>query len=380
MKKVLILGAGFGGLTAGSILAGHKQIEVTLVDKKTKYYMGLTKLWVMIGKNSPEHYMHQYSALPSRKEIKFVQDEIIDIDVNNKTVQTRKQTLAYDYLIIALGADVAPELIPDVKEHAINLYNMHGAVALHEKLKTFTKGRIALLICRPPYKCPAAPYETLFLLHDFFSKKGIRNNIKLEVYTPEPQPLPLAGPVIGSHITKMLEQKDIGYNYGHKVTQVDSMSITFENGKQISADLIIAIPPHIAPQVVKKAGLIDESSWIPVDKKTLATKFNNVYAIGDTTIIKLANGLALPKAGIFAEEQAKVVAQNIINEVMGKHEIIEFQGKGYCFLETGDNEATAIEGNFYGEPNPQLQLKETLAKYYKEKELFEQQRIKEWFS
>src|SRR3989338_1190256 len=157
MKHVIILGGGFGGLTAAGMLCKEKDIQVTLIEKRPKYYMGLTKLWVMIGKGSPDTYQYLYSIL-ERKNIRVVQEEITAIDPHKNIVTTKKQSIAYDYLIVALGADVAPEVIPGVKEHGINLYDMHGVVTLHERLNDFKGGRIALLVCRPPYKCPAAPY------------------------------------------------------------------------------------------------------------------------------------------------------------------------------------------------------------------------------
>ena len=380
MKHILILGAGFGGLTSANEFLKHKvDANITVIDKKQEYCMGLTNLWVMIGKGTPDKYRHKFDLL-NKNGINFINDEIKKIDSENKIVTTLKKQFNYDYLIVALGADLEPESTPGFNESAFNLYEMDGAYAIHNEIKKFRSGKIILLICKPPYKCPAAPYETLFLLDDYFTKRELRDNVILEICTPEPQPMPTAGKKVGDEIIKILDEKNIKYNFNHKVMDIDpeNKKIIFENGI-MEYDLLIGIPSHASPKVLKDSGLTDESGWISVDKKTLKAKFESVYAIGDNAAIKLANGNNLPKAGVFAEEQAKIVVQNIINEINSKKEKSEFEGKGGCFVELSTKTGTMVEGNFFAEPTPIVEIKQPSAEYSKGKENFEKERIKEWF-
>ena len=372
MKKIIILGAGFGGLTAAHEFLKYKvDARITVIEQKQEFYMGLTKLWVMVGRDKPESYKHRLEEL-SKKGINYVNDEVTAINLKDKRIITRNDQFTYDYLIVALGAALAPEKIPGFNQHAFNLYEMEGAAKIYEKIKDFN-GKISLLICGQPYKCPSAPYETLFLLHDYFKGK-----VKLSIYTPEPQPLLTAGLKVGEEVIRMLDEKDIRHHFNHKIMKIEGNIMFFENGNTASADLIIGIPPHVAPSVLK--GLVDETGWIPVDPKTLATKFDKVYAVGDNAIVKLPNGKMLPKAGVFAEEQAKIVSHNIANEMRNNKERVSYNGKGYCFMEMGNGMAGSLEGDFFAEHGPVVELKGKSAEYFRKKEEFEKERVKEWLN
>ena len=370
MKNVLILGAGFGGLTAANLLAKH--CNVTLIDRNSTYCMSLNKLWVMAGKRSPQEYEKPYFLL-KKKKINFIKTEIAAIDLERKIVETSERGFSYDYLIIGMGAEPVPQVIPGF-DNAYNLYTMQGAQQINNALRRIERGKIAILICRTPFKCPAAPYEAAFLIEEYLRKMKTRNNIEISVYTPEPQPMPVAGKVIGEKIKQLLSEKGISYLPNYKIIEIGKNSLKFENGENKDCDLIIGIPPHSAPAAIKH--LCDEN-FISVDKK-LQTKFNNVFAIGDCTAIKLADGKLLPKAGVLAEEEAKVVAHNIIAEINGT-EKISFNGKGYCFVETGDGKAAYADGDFFVEPSANVVMQEPSEKFLLEKVEFEKKRLKEWF-
>jgi sulfide:quinone oxidoreductase len=171
--------------------------------------------------------------------------------------------------------------------------------------------------------------------------------------------MPIAGPEVGNRIVYMLNEKGIGFHRNMKITSIDDSSkqIVFENGTKEKYDLLIAIPPHTSPKVVRESNLVDAASgWIPVDPKNMQTKYDRVYAIGDVAAVKLpSSGMMLPKAATFAFGQAETVAFNIASSVLGT-ETRSWDGFGECFIETGSGNAGYGSGSFYASPKPVINL------------------------
>ena len=217
------------------------------------------------------------------------------------------------------------------------------------------------------------------LIADFFRRRGLQNQVKIEMFTPESQPMPVAGPELGNAVRQMLESKGITFHPLHKLTTVNSQSheLLFDGKPSFHYDLLIAIPPHRPPSIVDGTGLTNETGWIQVDRMTLSTKHENVYAIGDATTIPIPGRwkpdvpLMLPKAGVFAHAQAEVVANRIASEINGKTPKKEFCGSGYCMLEAGEELAGFAYGNFFAEPSPQIHLHQIGKIWHIGKVLFE---------
>ena len=258
------------------------------------------------------------------------------------------RTLTGDYLVIALGAELAAETIPGLGDAGHNFYTLAGAEALRDALAAFTGGQLVVLTAAPAYKCPAAPYEAAMLLEHACRKRGIRDRTQVDLYAAEPGPMGVAGPEVSKAVRQMVESKGIAYHPGHQVTAVDNggRRLTFANGAEASFDLLAYVPPHRAPKVVRESGLVGESGWMSVDRHTLATQYESVYAIGDVVAIPLKLGKPLPKAGVFAHAEADVVARNIVRRITGAGEPARFDGHGACFIETGDGRAGIGKGNF----------------------------------
>ena len=164
------------------------------------------------------------------------------------------------------------------------------------------------------------------LIADYFRKRGLSRRVEVHLFTPEPQPMLVAGPQLGEAVGGMLHAKGIQFHPLHKLTSVEpnARDLIFENGERVRYDLLVAVPPHRAPKVVKEAGLTNQAGWIPVDTQTLATIQPGVYAIRDVTAISLPGRwkpdvpLMLPKAGVFAHAQGEVVARRIAAEIRGR--------------------------------------------------------------
>ncbi len=382
-KNIVVLGGGIGGIVAANVLRKKlgNEHKVTVIDKYSKHSFKPSYLWVVAGKRKPEE-VEKDIALLKKKGIVFMNSEIKSIDVSKKIIVCENCSIMYDYLVISLGADLDYAQIKGFKESAISFYDLEGAVKLRDALNSFSGGKVAILISRVPFKCPAAPYECSMILENYFRKRGIRDNVELSIYTAEPQPMPVAGPAIGEAVKGILSGKKINFYPNYKVTGIDAEKkvISFENRETAKFDLLVGIPPHKVPDVLVKSGLTDESSWISVDKNTLKTKFDNVYAIGDNAAIKLASGAMLPKAGVFAHFEAETVAENIASEISGKPAIKKFEAKGVpCFLETGDGKAGFNKGNFYAEPKPVVKFSKPSVLWYWSKVLFEKYWMRKWF-
>ena len=357
-NEVLILGGGSGGLaTAGRLkeLLGDK-ISITVIDKQRSFVMGFSLLRVMTGERTEQEVTVPKEKV-SQKGIKFINTEVNRIDVNNGIVRTDQGEFVYDYLVVALGAELAPEKIPGF-ESAFHMYTLEDAKKLRDALSSFRGGLIRLVVSSTPFKCPPAPYEAAMLIDDHLRNKGLRDKSDIQIFTPEPQPMPIAGPEVGNMVVSMLNEKGIGFHSNTKVSLIDGSSkqIVFENGSREKYDLLIAIPPHTTPKVIRESGgLADASEWISVDPKNMQTKYDRVYAIGDVAAVKLPSGMMLPKAATFAFGQAEIVASNIASSVLGT-EARNWDGFGECFIETGSGNAAYGSGSFYSSPKPVINL------------------------
>ncbi len=361
-KTILILGGGIGGSVAARRLRQRLPPEhrVVLVERESAHVFAPSFLWLMLGKRSAGQISRPMTAL-ARRGIELVQGAVEHIDPANHAVRVGGKELAGDYLVIALGAELAPEAIPGLAQAGHNFYSLSGAASLRDARLDVRSGRIVVLVSTVPFKCPGAPNEAAMLLEHDCRKRGVREQTKLDLYTAEPGPMPVAGLTISNALRQMIEAKGIGYHPNHAVTSVDPARrrISFANGATVDFDLLAYVPPHRAPQAVREAGMCGESGWLPVDRGTMETKFPGVFAIGDVTGIMLTSiGKPLPKAGVFAHKQAEVVAHNIVRAITGKGAESRYTGNGECFLEAGDGRTAFGSGNFYADPAPQIRLKE----------------------
>jgi sulfide:quinone oxidoreductase len=377
-KRILILGAGFGGLAAATEL--RKSLEpdhrVIVIDRKKSFMMGLVKLWILEGSRRLEESQTPLDGL-NAKGIEYLNDEVAKIDIAQNRVQARDHGwVEYDYLIVALGAELAPDRIAGFVGRGYNLYDAQQVPELREKLLGLKRGKVVIAIMGMPYKCPPAPYEASLLTDSMLTRHGTRNNIEIDIYAPAPIALPVAGPQISANVVEMVSQRSIHFHASHKLKSVTDGKLEFENGSAADYDVLVGIPPHKVPEIVKSAGLA-EGDWVAIDRHTMKTKFKNVFAIGDVTEIKVG-ALALPKAGIFAEEQAKVAARQIIDEISGRPAVATFAGQGYCFMDVGNRRAGYLEGDFFNPAGPSLRLEAPSEQNFQKKQDFERTRIKEW--
>ena len=369
-KTVLILGGGWGGLTAAHHLRGLVSSEhrILVIERSATFSLGVSNLGLMTGEREAVREIQRDMANLKRPGIEWVQAEIQAVDPEARTVETDSGTLSGDYLILALGAELAPESIAGFAESAHNLYEAEGAVELNDDLERFEAGRIVVLVAGAPFRCPAAPYEAAMLVEAWTREKGIRDRVEIDLYTPESIPMAVAGPAVGQNLCALMDDRQIGYHFEQQVTRIENSSRTlrFENGVA-TYDLLIGIPPHRAPRALKRASLVDASGYVPVhpqtleilsDPDTLEVQYPGTFAIGDVAAIRLLNSMLLPKAGVFAEGEAMVVAAVIAADINDEPRPGVYDGHGFCYVDVGDGLAGYGSGDFYAYPAPRVTLED----------------------
>lgn len=380
-KTVVVLGGGIGGLVAANKL--RKQLtsehQVILVDRKTRHEYNPSFLWVLTGKREISNICKDFQLL-EKKGIQYINAEVQNIDVKNKQVKTSLKNISYDFLVIALGAELAPGTVPGLSESGHNLYEVEEIPRLADSLKGFSGGTVMILVSKLPFKCPAAPYEAALLTDYLLRQKGIRDKIEIKFFTPEGIPMKVAGPKIGEAVKEMLRKRDIAFNPKHELTSIDpkKKEVQFGNKKE-KFDLLAYVPPHKVSQALAGSDLLTETGWVKVDPKTLQTESPDVFALGDAVSIKLPSGLPLPKAGVFAHGEAEIVARNIAAKVSGGESSHEFDGHGSCFLEIGYGKAAYAKGNFYQEPQAEIEMRGPGIIWHFSKILFEKWWLWRWF-
>jgi sulfide:quinone oxidoreductase len=374
MKHVVILGAGFAGLELATRLSETlaDEVRTTLIDQNDSFSFGFSKLDVLFGRKSTSDILLHYDDI-SREGVEFRRERVTSIDPRSRYVETDAGSYDADILVVALGADYDYAATPGFADGGVEYYSVAGAERMRDVLADLESGTILIGILGHPFKCPPAPFEGALLLHDHFVERGIRDAVEIRVAGPMAAPVPITQEM-SKRILGALAERDIEYMPNQHISALDTdkNEVQLESGGSIRYDLFVGIPVHRAPEVVEQAGLA-VNGWVPVEKTNLATRFPNVYAVGDVTALPMA------KAGVFAETAARVVADDIAARLHG-HELEQpYEGAGTCYLEFGNGMVGMVEANFLGGPKPTARLVGPSRELAADKVAFASTRRERWF-
>ena len=369
MKRVVILGGGFGGAAAAVALSQvRSEHTITLIDRHETNYLAGDNPFIAVGQRDRYQVSRHLSDI-ARYGARFVEAEIDRIEVGERIVRTSVGGFDFDYLIIALGASYDWDAIPGSRE-AHGFYDLARAERLWGRLAEFRGGTIAMGVSGTPIKCPPAPFETSMMIDWWLRERGLRAATEMHVSIPGPAPLAIAGPAASRQVAAELEKRGIQVHTGVTVEQVGPRSAAFSDGSEIVADVVITIPLHRPPSVVGGSGLLGNDAWIHVDRATLETSVPNVFAIGDVNVIPIGEK-ALPKAGVFAAGQGRTTAAVIAARIDGTELPRPYDGTGRCFMAFSATEGTQVGGRFFAEGGPDISLDPPSAEGMRGKELFD---------
>jgi sulfide:quinone oxidoreductase len=373
---VLILGAGFGGLELAVSLSESlgDRIQVTLVDRNDAFMFGFSKLELLLGRQTRAAVSHPYPSFV-RPGVAFRQELVVSIDPRTRHVVTSGGTYEPDILVVALGADYDPAATPGFVHDGHEFYSADGAERLRDTLNTFTGGSLILAILGVPFKCPPAPYEGAFLIHDHLVGRGVRDATRMHVITPMTSPIPVSPSASEAMVAGMVA-RDIQYTPGHRVSELDpSAHVARLATGDLEYDLFVGVPVHRVPAVVEESGLTagGGDGWVHVDRNTLATPFPNVYALGDCA------DAPVPRAGVFAEAAARVVADQIAATVLGTQTSSRYDGKGTCYIEFGDGLVGKVDADFLSGQAAVASFVAPSRQAAAEKHVYAQTRRQRWF-
>jgi sulfide:quinone oxidoreductase len=372
--RVVIAGAGFGGLELATRLSEEfgGSADVVLIDRAEGFVFGFSKLDVMFGRATADHVLHRYVDVAG-PGVRFVRSTIRELDPVARSVVTDDGTFEADVLVVALGADLDPAAMPGLVEGGHEFYTVAGAFAARDALAQFGGGRIVIGVTSTPFKCPPAPSEAALLSHLFLRDRGLLESSHVSLVMPFGVPIP-PSPDASQAVLAAFAERGIAWHPGQLVVALEPTSnmALSSDGTEFPYDLFLGVPRHHAPAVVVEAGMTVDG-WIPVNPLTLETTFPGVYAVGDVTSV------GTPKAGVFAEGQAAVVAAQISAHIRGVVPSMTYDGRGICYLDFGHDTIAKVDVTFISGQRPAGVLEGPSVALAADKVAFGSERIRRWF-
>lgn len=372
--RVVVLGAGFGGLELTTRLSEEfsDDVDVVLIDQSDGFIFGFSKLDLMFGRVQLSAVRHPYRDFV-KPGVRFVQSTVRSIDPAAKRVETDAGAFDADILVVALGADLHPDATPGLVEGGQEFYTVTGALAARNVLASFAGGRVIVGVTSTPFKCPPAPSEAALLMHDYLTQRGLRDSSQVSLVMPLGVPVP-PSPAASKALLAAFAERRIGWHADRLVRELDPARkvVILADGDEMPYDIFLGVPVHRAPAVVEESGMTVDG-WIPVNPLTLETAFPGVYAVGDVTSV------GTPKAGMFAEGQAAVVAGGISAFVRGVAGSAHYDGRGTCYLEFGHDQVARVDVTFMAGEKPTGSFEGPSQALAADKVEFGASRIQRWF-
>lgn len=349
-SRIVIVGGGVGGTLAANLLARkltRKQAQISLIDRTGHHVYQPGWLYVPFGGEPPERFERAERGLLNRA-VELIVGDARRVDAEARVVHMADGVqVPFDYLILATGAQLAPETLPGYAAGAQHFYSAEAALRLHAALREFQGGRIVVGVADIPYKCPPAPLEFTFLLEEYLRGRGVRAASEIVYTYPIGRVFPIES--VAELAAPLLAERGIQTElfFNPELVDAERRVLCSLEGTELPYDLLVLVPPHRGAALITNSGLGDSQGWVPTDRETLQSKaYPYVYAIGDAT------DLPVSKSGAAAHFEAQVVAHRIIGELLGQPSDDRYTGQVMCFLETGYKQATQLIFDYTHPPQP----------------------------
>jgi sulfide:quinone oxidoreductase len=347
-------------------------VDVTLIDKGDAFTFGFSKLDVMFGRTTVDAVRLPYRRFV-KPGVRVLQETISSVDPAAKRVTTDRGTHEADFLVVALGADYDLEATPGLAE-ATEFYTVAGAARLGKILPTFSKGRVLIAVCGAPFKCPPAPSEAALMMHDYLTTRGLRSACDITLILPLGTPVP-PSPETSRALLAAFAERNITFVGDREVRSIDNQRrvAIVDDGREFPYDLFLGVPAIRAPKILEQSGMTQDG-YVPVNPKTLQTRFHDVYAVGDCA------RQGTPKAGVFAEGAARAVATALIARIRNQEAPVTHKGVGSCYIEFGAGRIGRVDVDFFSDPDgPTGTYYEPSVALRADKEHFGSSRRARWF-
>ncbi|MEZ5076239.1 MAG: FAD/NAD(P)-binding oxidoreductase [Solirubrobacterales bacterium] len=375
VTRVLVLGAGCGGLELATVLSAQlgADARVTLLDDSEAFVFGYSKLDLMFGRRTGAAVRLPYAGF-AKPGVEVRRERIVAIDPAGRTVTTDAGTHEAEALVVALGADYDFGATPGLLEGGDEFYSVAGAERAAAKIPAFSSGRAVIGVCGHPFKCPPAPSEAALLLDENLRRRGVRDACEIVLVMPVAVPVP-PSPEASEALLAVFAERDVRFVPSRQPDSIDPQRrvVVLNDGQEVGFDLFLGVPRHKAPDVVVASGLTDDDGYVPVDPATLRTRHEGVYAIGDVAKV------GVPKAGIFAEGQGRVLGELLAAEALGEGAPAGYDGLGSCFIEFGAGQVGRVDVDFFSGPVPTGAFQDPSAALVAEKDEFGAHRSSRWF-
>ena len=355
--KILIVGGGMGGTILANNLArrlapelkiGKAKLTLLSASERHMYQPGL--LYLAFGRMPPDELYREEASL-LEPGINFIVDPVEEFQLDANRVKTKGGTThEYDVLAIATGSRMAPELVPGLVEHGETFYTEDTALKMFRRLQQFQGGRVVVAV-GVPHKCPMAPLEITFMLHDYFKDRGLGDKVKLHYTYPIGRIHSLEN--VAKWALPEFERLGITHETLFNIKEVDGKAgvVRSEEGSEAAYDLLVSIPAHRGMEVIEKNKL-GTGGFIPTQRNQLNMEGRkNVFVLGDTT------NLPISKAGSTAHFQAEALGENIAAMVKLGAPVRDYDGKVFCFIEAGKDRATYAMFDYLNPPDPKAPTK-----------------------
>lgn len=364
MKRIVILGGSFAGLTAAYELKRKlkEEAEVVVISRTDKFWFIPSLIWVPFGRRKRDQISFDLKPALERKGIVFYHEAAQKIFPEKNKVITDKRELDYDYLLISTGPAYNFQLISGLGPkggYTHSVCNINEAEECQTAWQEFIKDPGPIVVGATQFaSCFGAAYEVIFNVEHQLRKLKIRDKVPSITYlTAEPFLSHFGiGGMFGSKpmIEAFFKFRGISSITNATIKEIQSNKILLQDGREVPFKFAIIIPPFLGQDVIRNSeGVGNEKGFIEVDNYYRHKKYKNIFAAGVAAVVPSPGPtpipIGVPKTGYMSEVMAEYAAKNIIADITNKeHKPKPFETiTPLCIMDAGDMEVFIVGTNMF---------------------------------